>query len=167
MERAATKIQASWKGHAVRRELVHHVRRDFEETVRRVEGGLSVRETNLQIVANAQIANSPTSSSVEWKTTRAVSRPILSSPPGGVENRAYVSGVGNAGALGATRVVTQNERTSDTATWTNEKEKDTTSRRLDVLRKELHWAQTALDDRRQHLRRLRMESSETTDEHVS
>jgi hypothetical protein len=84
-----------------------------------------------------------------------------------VENRAYVSGVGNAGALEATRVVTQNERTSDTATRTNEKEKDTTSRRLDVLRKELHWAQTALDDRRQHLRRLRMESSETTDEHVS
>ena len=34
---AATKIQASFRGHQTRRELVENVRRDFEEVMRRLE----------------------------------------------------------------------------------------------------------------------------------
>ena len=138
MEHAATRIQASWKGHAVRRELVHHVRRDFEETVRRLEGGLAVRDVNVQI-------SPPTS--VGWKTTGGVSRPILASPVG-VEN--------DVENVFAKRAV---ETTKGHPIETSSDETKETVKRLAVLRKEMQWALRALDDRRQHLRRLRFELS--------
>jgi len=138
--RAATRIQASWKGHVVRRELVHSVRRDFEETVRRLEGPLALREAN--VVEPSRVG---------WKTH--VSRPILSSPD--VEND------DSRGVISAGRRAVANQTTAPVNAHDNPEDAldAATRRRLDGLRRELAWAQDALEDRRQHLRRLRRDEA--------
>ena len=136
MERrlGAARIQAAWRGHVVRRELVHSVRRDFEETVRRLEGPLATRDAN--ILAPSRVG---------WKTH--VSRPALFSP--GSENDD--PGGGTSRRVHSTGASARPDESSmlDPAT----------ERRLEVLRRELEWARNALDDRRQHLRRLRRDTS--------
>lgn len=133
---AATRIQAAWRGHVVRLALVHSVRRDFEETVRRLEGPLATLDAN--ILAPSRVG---------WKTH--VSRPVLFAPgsedddPGGDASRRVHSTSASA-------------RTDASSALDS-----TTERRLEVLRRELEWARDALDDRRQHLRRLRRDTAPT------
>ena len=134
MERrlGAARIQAAWRGHVVRRELVHAVRRDFEETVRRLEGPLATRDAN--VLAPSRVG---------WKTH--VSRPVLFSPGGETDDRGTSRRVHSTGASARAEA----SPVLDVAT----------ERRLEVLRRELEWARNALDDRRQHLRRLRRDTS--------
>ena len=134
MERrlGAVRIQAAWRGHVVRRELVHSVRRDFEETVRRLEGPLATRDAN--VLAPSRVG---------WKTH--VSRPVLFSPRGETDDRGTSRRVHSTGASARAEA----SPVLDVAT----------ERRLEVLRRELEWARNALDDRRQHLRRLRRDTS--------
>ena len=75
--RAATRIQASFRGHLVRRELVDNVRMDFEEVMRRVEAPL--RDAN-----NANYPSSGTASSspfpkgeLGWKSSSSLSPPSV------------------------------------------------------------------------------------------
>jgi hypothetical protein len=132
---AATRIQAVWRGHVVRRELVHSVRRDFEETVRRLEGPLAARDAN--VLAPSRVG---------WKTH--VSRPVLFSPGGENDDPGRDASLSRVRSTGASARADA-ASTLDAAT----------ERRLEVLRRELEWARNALDDRRQHLRRLRRDAS--------
>ena len=129
---ARARIQAAWRGHVVRRELVHAVRRDFEETVRRLEGPPR-RAT-------------PTSSRHRASVGKHTSRgPCFSRPAVRTTTEARRSRVRSTGASARADAAS----VLDVAT----------ERRLEVLRRELEWARNALDDRRQHLRRLRRDTS--------
>ena len=168
---AATRIQAAFRGRLVRRELIDAVRVDFEEVMRRVEGPL--RSLDL----NAATPSKPWGE-LGWKSPRRLS------PPSVLDLDMEISPDSDAGNDAADRAPRIDERDDDDASArvasrvaaaiegvrlvrarADEGESaadDERARemRLSTLRQELAWAKAALDDRRQHLRRLRWQQSQ-------
>ena len=168
---AATRIQAAFRGRLVRRELIDAVRVDFEEVMRRVEGPL--RSLDL----NAATPSKPWGE-LGWKSPRRLS------PPSVLDLDMEISPDSDAGNDAADRAPRIDERDDDDASArvasrvaaaiegvrlvrgrADEGESaadDVRARemRLSTLRQELAWAKAALDDRRQHLRRLRWQQSQ-------
>ena len=169
---AATRIQAAFRGRLVRRELIDAVRVDFEEVMRRVEGPL--RSLDL----NAATPSKPWGE-LGWKSPRRLSPPSVLdldmeiSPDSDAGNdaadrapRIDESDDGDdASARAASRVAAAIEgvrlvraRADEGATAADDER--AREMRLSTLRQELAWAKAALDDRRQHLRRLRWQQSQ-------
>ena len=169
---AATRIQAAFRGRLVRRELIDAVRVDFEEVMRRVEGPL--RSMDL----NAATPSKPWGE-LGWKSPRRLSPPSVLdldmeiSPDSDAGNdaadrapRIDESDDGDdASARAASRVAAAIEgvrlvraRAHEGATAADDER--AREMRLSTLRQELAWAKAALDDRRQHLRRLRWQQSQ-------
>lgn len=206
--KAATRIQASFRGHLVRRELVENVRSDFEEVMRRLEAPL--RDANIP-------STSPfPKRELGWKSSTSLSppsvldlldnlddddddeddtSPIVATPPytGGAaaavaaaidavsvaaENRRAFTGGGEArmkhkNTAGVEGAPTEQSQAQE---QTQEQEKQqgqcgavvggaagaeaSTAEHLSMLQQEMAWAQAALDDRRQHLRRMRLHQHE-------
>ena len=169
---AATRIQAAFRGRLVRRELIDAVRVDFEEVMRRVEGPL--RPLDL----NAATPLKPWGE-LGWKSPRRLSPPSVLdldmeiSPDSDAGNDAAdraprideSDGGDDASARAASRVAAAIEgvrlvrgRADEGATAADDER--AREMRLSTLRQELAWAKAALDDRRQHLRRLRWQQSQ-------
>ena len=168
---AATRIQAAFRGRLVRRELIDAVRVDFEEVMRRVEGPL--RSMDL----NAATPSKPWGE-LGWKSPRRLS------PPSVLDLDMEISPDSDAGNDAADRAPRIDERDDDDASARvasrvaaaiegvrlvrgREDEGESAAddarareMRLSTLRQELAWAKAALDDRRQHLRRLRWQQSQ-------
>ena len=156
----------------MRRELIDAVRVDFEEVMRRVEGPL--RSLDL----NAATPSKPWGE-LGWKSPRRLSPPSVLdldmeiSPDSDAGNdatdrapRIDESDDGDdASARAASRVAAAIEgvrlvraRADEGATAADDER--AREMRLSTLRQELAWAKAALDDRRQHLRRLRWQQSQ-------
>lgn len=170
---AATRIQAAFRGRLVRRELIDAVRVDFEEVMRRVEGPL--RSLDL----NAPTPSKPWGE-LGWKSPRRLS------PPSVLDLDMEISPDSDAGNDAADRAPRIDERDDDDDDASarvasrvaaaiegvrlvrgREDEGESAAddvrareMRLSTLRQELAWAKAALDDRRQHLRRLRWQQSQ-------
>ena len=168
---AATRIQAAFRGRLVRRELIDAVRVDFEEVMRRVEGPL--RSMDL----NAATPSKPWGE-LGWKSPRRLS------PPSVLDLDMEISPDSDAGNDAADRAPRIDERDDDDASArvasrvaaaiegvrlvraradegaTAADDERAREMRLSTLRQELAWAKAALDDRRQHLRRLRWQQSQ-------
>ena len=227
---AATRIQASFRGHVVRRELVENVRLDFEEVMRRIEAPL-------------RDANNPTTSpfpkgELGWKSSSSLSPPsvldrlddddededddevdenspvVVAAPPqhakGGAASAVAAAidaasvafdheratttdrsidsgGRGVGGGVGGGEETPQKQTTAEygdddcesrasagaecgdrssdavaqklgnTGTGVESPTSPEREHHVSVLTQELAWAQSALDARRQHLRRMRMQ----------
>ena len=158
--RAATRIQASFRGHLVRRDVVDAARRDFEDIARRVE--------------RAAFGHLP--ANVPFASTRAPRLGLARAKEGAARDR------DRALPILAPRDATPSTRADDTTNPTTSSSGSVTdpadapadtpadafapervvgddARRLVTLREELAWARAALDDRRQHLRRMRRDAA--------
>ena len=168
---AATRIQAAFRGRLVRRELIDAVRVDFEEVMRRVEGPLRAMDLN------AATPSKPWGE-LGWKSPRRLS------PPSVLDLDMEISPDSDAGNDAADRAPRIDERDDDDASArvasrvaaaiegvrlvraradegaTAADDERAREMRLSTLRQELAWAKAALDDRRQHLRRLRWQQSQ-------
>ena len=134
MDDAATRIQASFRGHLVRRDLVDAVQRDFEEVARRVEA-----EALREVSANAPAAASSLATSKASSRPRRTPSLVLARRAAAATDRTPASVAAPGGAPRDERPRAGVDRT----------------RQLQTLRMELEWARDALERRRQHLRRMR------------
>ena len=186
--RAATRIQSAYRGHLTRRELVENVRKDFEEVMRRVEGPLA-EDVALATTTPFSVVERPFSVMVGWGkagSSANLSPPsvldalddstTLSPSPEPPTRAARVEededeadeergGGARAAKKAAAAIDAASARRGgdgdgvvDIGVGDEDDDEATTS----ALRQELAWAQAALDDRRQHLRRMRMRAQQAS-----
>lgn len=169
---AATRIQAALRGRAVRRELIDAVRCDFEEVMRRVEGPLVGKDLNSSRTPSQQMKPWR---ELGWKSPRRLSPPSVLDldmeispesdvgempPPRVDEDSPSTARVASRVAAAIEEVhLSAGRSASDEGAAADMNDDDARERRLSTLRQELAWAKAALDDRRQHLRRLRWQQS--------
>ena len=160
--RAATRIQASFRGHLVRRDVVDAARRDFEEIARRVErAALGHLPANVPFAPARAPRLGPAKAEASAPRERARALPILAprDPTPSARSDDTTNPSTSTSSSWSTTDPANTPANAPTDAFAPERVVGDDARRLVTLREELAWARAALDDRRQHLRRMRRDAA--------
>jgi hypothetical protein len=158
--RAATRIQASFRGHLVRRDVVDAARRDFEEIARRVErAALGHLPANVPFASARAPRLGPAKAEASAPRERARALPILAPRDPTPSTRADDTTNPSTSSSGSATEPANAPADAPADAFAPERVVGDDARRLVTLREELAWARAALDDRRQHLRRMRRDAA--------
>ena len=154
--RAATRIQASFRGHLVRRDVVDAARRDFEDIARRVErAAFGHLPANVPFASTRAPRLGPARAKEGAARDRDRTLPILAPRDATPSTRADDT----TNPSTSSSISSSGLATDPADACAPERVVGDDARRLVTLREELAWARARADNRRQHLRRLRRDAA--------